>query len=86
MPNYRVTFSDGRQMTVWATDKEGAKAKAQTKYKPQDWQKGPHRKRHLGAPWPENPIHHALVAGSCFIGEAPRLSVQFAATVAVSDV
>jgi hypothetical protein len=33
VPNYRVTFEDGRQMTVWATDKETAKAKAQAKYK-----------------------------------------------------
>jgi hypothetical protein len=32
MPNFDVTFEDGRTMTVWATDAESAKAKARKKY------------------------------------------------------
>lgn len=32
MPNYSVTFEDGRTMTVWATDPETAKIKARKKY------------------------------------------------------
>ena len=32
MPNYSVEFKSGKTMTVWATDKESAKAKAAAKY------------------------------------------------------
>jgi hypothetical protein len=32
MPNYSITFEDGRTLTVWATDPESAKAKARKKY------------------------------------------------------
>ena len=40
MPNYDVTFEDGREMTVWATDKESAKAQAYVKYKRKTRKKG----------------------------------------------
>jgi hypothetical protein len=33
MPNYYVKFESGREILVWATDKESAKAKAQAKHK-----------------------------------------------------
>jgi hypothetical protein len=32
MPNYNVTFDDGKTILVWATDKESAKARARKKY------------------------------------------------------
>lgn len=32
MPNYSVTFSDGKTILVWASDKGAAKAKASKKY------------------------------------------------------
>ena len=40
MANYTVTFEDGRQMVVWATDKESAKARAYAKYKRRTGKKG----------------------------------------------
>jgi hypothetical protein len=33
MPNYSVTFDDGKTILVWAADKSSAKAKAQARYK-----------------------------------------------------
>jgi hypothetical protein len=32
MPNYSVTFDDGKSVLVWASNKDAAKAKAQKKY------------------------------------------------------